>query len=373
MEQVQNDTFLCDRCGNLDTQCLLSSTRYNPWRPWQVADVVESAAATACTFCCLLVNTLRLVHDEQGRNSTFTDKALLKISKSKSVARFFADKAERMQRERDGWISFFVPEELRDGQDVEEDQSEDITRIIIAVTGSKHADGNREAEFNLAPGPGISSTSSELPSLFPRGTLLQNTSQSLTELSTVIQTWRQHCHDTHECWKPLAQRRNRNVEYVMAVGGSEIIRYDWYVKNSPDNQTPILSHELPPLELEHGRLDSTALPSRCLEVVAGDDGQCWFWLRETAGKVGKYVILSHRWVADTERVRTLQSNYKVRVGGFDDSEIPPIAPGDVTKVFQEVSIILLLLRIPVFYVLERSRTHHFRTRSRWLTCTRQRN
>ncbi|KAH8785143.1 heterokaryon incompatibility protein-domain-containing protein [Diaporthe sp. PMI_573] len=291
-----------------------------------------------------------LVHDEQGRNSTFTDKALLKLSKSKSVARFFADKAERMQRERDGWISFFVPEEPRDGQDVDEDQSEDITRIIIAVMGSKHADGNREAEFILAPGLDILSTGSELPSLFPRGTLLRNTSQSLTELSAAIQTWRQHCHDTHECWKPLAQRRNRNVEYITTTGGGEVIRCDWYRGNSPGSQAPYSSVELPPLELEHGRLDYIALPSRCLEIVPGDDGQCRFWLREMAGKVGKYVILSHRWVADTERVRTLKSNYEVRVGGFDDSEIPPIAPGDVTKVFQEAAQLTIELGIKYLWI-----------------------
>lgn len=338
MEQMPSNTFLCDRCSKLDAQRLLSSSRYNPWRPWQVTDVVASAA-TGCTFCCLLVNTLQIIYDKEGRNDNFTDKALFKLSQSKTAARFFADKIERVPRERDGWITFFVPDEPRDSQDVDQAQPEDISRVIIAVTGSKYADGNREAEFILAPGPDISSPRSELPSLFATGSLLRNTSQSLTELVTVIQTWRQHCHDSHECWKPLAQRRNRNIEYITSGGGGGIQRLDWYVGSARGNLPPVSRVELPPLELECGILDSIALPSRCLEIVSDDDGQCWFWLRETAGEVGKYVILSHRWVADTERVRTLKSNYDIRVGGFEDSDIPPIAPGDVTKVFQEVSII----------------------------------
>jgi hypothetical protein len=37
--------------------------------------------------------------------------------------------------------------------------------------------------------------------------------------------------------------------------------------------------------------------------------------------------------------------------------------------FNSVCTILLLLRIPVFHVLELSKTHHFRIRSRWLTTT----
>lgn len=352
MEQVQDTAFLCDRCSNLDAYYLLSSTRCNPWRPWQVADIVASAATTRCTFCSLMVNTLRpVVVDEEGRNGTFTDKALSKLQnmriRSKTAAKYLAPKVERIQRERDGWISFSVPKESGEGQEVD-NQSDGITRIIIAVAGSKHSNGNREAEFILAPGPSISSTGSELPSLFPRGTLLRNTSQSLTELSTAVQTWRQHCHDTHECWKPLAQRRNRKVKYITAIGGGEIIRHDWYVGNSPNNQTPISPHELPPLELEHGRLDSIALPSRCLEIVRGEDGQCRFWLRETAGEVGKYVILSHRWVPDTERVRTLKSNYDVRVVGAD--KIPPIAPGDVTKLFHEAAQLTAELGIKYIWI-----------------------
>jgi hypothetical protein len=362
---MQNGTFLCDRCKTLDAQYLLSSTRQNPWRPWRVADVVASAAA-GCTFCCLLVDTLQLVHDKQDRNGTFADKALSILSQSKTAARFFADKVERMQRERDGWITFFVPEGPRDSQHIDEHLPEGITRIVIAVKGSKQTDSNREAEFILAPGPEIpGNTGSELPSLFPKGTLLRNTSQTLTELATSIQTWRQHCHDSHECWKPLAKRRNRKAEYVTVGGGGELTRFDWYHGSSPGNQVYYTKSELPPLELENGHLDSVALPSRCLEIVPGEDGQCWFWLRETVGEVGKYVILSHRWVADTVRVRTLKSNYEVRVSGFDDSDVPPIAPENVTKVFQEVSILILLCQsIPHLLCIPIFRARHFRNCSR---------
>ncbi|POS75864.1 hypothetical protein DHEL01_v205753 [Diaporthe helianthi] len=290
--------------------------------------------------------------DKQGRNDTFTDKALSILSQSnlKAAARFFADRVEKMQRERDGWITFFVPDGPEDSQDVGQAQPEDITRIIVAVTGSKHADGNREAEFILAPGSDVPGTRSELPCLFPGGTLIRNTSQTLTELVAAIQTWRQHCHDSHECWKPLAQRRNRNAEYITTGDSGELTRLDWYYRSSSGNQVYYTKSELPPLELENGLLDSIALPSRCLEIVQGDDGQCWFWLRETAGEVGKYVILSHRWVSDTERVRTLKSNYEVRVGGLEDSDVPPIAPGDVTKVFQEAAQLTLELGIKYIWI-----------------------
>ncbi|KAK2615471.1 hypothetical protein N8I77_002222 [Diaporthe amygdali] len=353
MGEVQDHTFLCDRCSNLDAQILLSSTRCSPW---QVADVVASALTTRCKFCCLLVDTLRpVLVDEKGRNGTLTDKALSKLqdmkTKSKTVARYLAPKVEKIQRERDGWITFFVPEEVKDGQEVDETRSDGIARVHIAVTGSKHVNGNREAEFILAPGPGMpqspSDTGSGLPSLFPRGTLLRETSQSLTELSTAIQTWRQHCHDTHECWKPLAQRRNRNAEYI-DDGLGDLMRYDWYTQHRPGHLPPVEPYELPPLELEHGRLDSAALPSRCLEVVSGDEGQCCFWLRETAGEVGKYVILSHRWVPDTERVRTLKGNYELRVGGL--GKTPPIAPGDVTKLFHEAAQLTVQLGLKYIWI-----------------------
>ncbi|KAL1867676.1 hypothetical protein Daus18300_006231 [Diaporthe australafricana] len=356
MEEVQGNDFLCERCSNLDTQTLLSSTRSSPWRPWQVADVVASAATTGCSFCCLLVNTLRPVTvDEQGSNGTLIDKGLVNLqsmkTKSKIAARFLAPRVERLQRERDGWITFFVPE-VKDDQEIHENHSDGIARIQIAVTGSKHVNGNREHEFILAPGPGMprpqspSSSGSELSSLFPTGTLLQNTSQSLTDLCTAIQTWRQHCHDTHECWKPLAQRRNRNVSYSELMT-CEIIRRDWYFDHQ-GLSAPASPYELPPLELENGRLDSVALPSRCLEIVLGDDGQCWFWLRETAGEVGKYVILSHRWVPDTARVRTLRCNYADRVGGSD--ETAPVAPGDVTKLFHEAAQLTAQLGVKYIWI-----------------------
>lgn len=242
--------------------------------------------------------------------------------------------------------------EVKDGQEIHENHSDGITRIQVAVTESKHVNGNREHEFILAPGPGMpgpqspSSSGSELPSLLPRGALLQNTSQSLTDLCTAIQTWRQHCHDTHECWKPLAQRRNRNVNYSELLNG-EIMRRDWYV-NQSGLSAPASPYELPPLELEHSRLDSVALPSRCLEIVSGDDGQCWFWLRETAGEVGKYVILSHRWVRDTARVKTLECNYADRVGGLNEN--PPTAPGDVTKLFQEAAQLTAQLGLKYIWI-----------------------
>lgn len=199
MEDPQEGSLLCERCGQLDSRLMLSSTQSSPYRPWLVADVVTSAAATGCTFCCMLVDLLRLgVVDEQDRDGKFLDKALSRVqemkTKSETVARFLAPKAESMQRkrdeaqrERDGWISFFVPEE--------ECGRNSITRIGITVTGSKHRTTYYWCLLTVAPGPGIqqspSMSGSKLPSLCPfRGTLFQSTSQSLTDLSAEIQAWR---------------------------------------------------------------------------------------------------------------------------------------------------------------------------------------
>lgn len=342
MEDPQDGSLLCERCGQLDSRLMLSSTQSSPYRPWLAADVVTSAAATGCIFCCMLVDLLGLVGVEQDRDDRLLDRALSRVqemkTKSKTVARFLAPKAESMQRkrdqkqrERDGWITFFVPEEVC-GRD-------SIPCINVTVTGPELRK-RYTWMLTVAPGPGIQQSptmsGSELPYLCPfRGAPLQSTSQSVTHLSAAIREWRRYCQDTHECWKPLSQRRNRAVEYMKLHGG-EIIRRDWFDKDET-RLMPAWSDrvELPPLELEHGRLDSVVMPSRCLEIVpGGDDGQCRFWLRETVGELGRYVILSHRWGPDTERVRTLKGNYGVRVGGGSD-DAPPIEPGDVTKVFQE--------------------------------------
>lgn len=348
MEDLQDDSLLCERCGHLDSRLLLSSTPSNPWRPWQVADVVDSATTTRCTFCCLLVSTLELVDvDEKSRNGTLYDKALSKVedmkSKSKTVARLLAPKAESIRRERGGWITFFVSEE----------NCGSITCIQITVTGSKHGNGKEGVTFILAPGPGMpqfpSISGSELAPLFPRGTLFQSRSQSLTSLSTAIQTWRQRCHDTHECWKPLLTRRDPKASY-RRFGDGSIVREDRYRQGEFGTVIPSWrQRKQQPLELEQGRLNSVAMPSRCLEIVPDDsgDGQCWFWLRETAGEMGRYVILSHRWLPDTERVRTLKSNYSARVNGRSDNT-PPIAPGDVTNMFQEAA--QLAARLGVNYI-----------------------
>lgn len=347
MEDLQDVSLLCERCSHLDSRLLLSSTPSNPWRPWQVADVVDTATTTGCTFCCLLVSTLGLVDvDEQTRNGTLYDKALSKVQNMKSkstVIRYLAPKIESVRRERGGWIAFFVPEENRDS----------ITCIQITVTGSKHGGGQGNVSFILAPGPGMPQSPSisgpELSSLFPRGTLFRSRSQSLSSLSIAIQTWRQRCHDTHECWKPLLKRRDPKVKHIKFFDGN-ILREDWYRQHEFEWHFPSWRRpQQQPLELEQGRLNSVAMPSRCLEIVPDDseDGQCWFWLRETAGEMGKYVILSHRWLPHTERVRTLKSNYSARVNGESDNT-PPITPGDVTNVFQEAA--QLTARLGVKYI-----------------------
>jgi Heterokaryon incompatibility protein (HET) len=53
--------------------------------------------------------------------------------------------------------------------------------------------------------------------------------------------------------------------------------------------------------------EQCVLPTRCVEVI-GDRVR----LRETAGLVGSYIILSHRWDDDTKLCRTTMENYETR-------------------------------------------------------------
>lgn len=59
-------------------------------------------------------------------------------------------------------------------------------------------------------------------------------------------------------------------------------------------------------------MENVALPSRCIEIESenGQIKRCI--LRETGGREGKYIALSHRWCAETETVRTLKGNYDCR-------------------------------------------------------------
>jgi len=68
------------------------------------------------------------------------------------------------------------------------------------------------------------------------------------------------------------------------------------------------------------------LPSRCIEVFSAyhdwEQGSshatpCQWVLRETAGQEGRYIILSHRWDAKTDRAKTTRENYARRLALVD--------------------------------------------------------
>ncbi|KLU81098.1 hypothetical protein MAPG_00193 [Magnaporthiopsis poae ATCC 64411] len=62
------------------------------------------------------------------------------------------------------------------------------------------------------------------------------------------------------------------------------------------------------------------LPTRCIEV--GSEGDEALRLVDTAGKVGAYATLSHRWGAQTGLSQTTALNYEARKVGFSASELP---------------------------------------------------
>ncbi|EWY92477.1 hypothetical protein FOYG_06031 [Fusarium oxysporum NRRL 32931] len=67
----------------------------------------------------------------------------------------------------------------------------------------------------------------------------------------------------------------------------------------------------------------TDLPNRCIEVSRNIDGARVLALKETGGRRGKYITLTHRWVQpDTVNASTLQSNYSDRLCGKALEHLP---------------------------------------------------
>ncbi|CAM1508876.1 Fc.00g026150.m01.CDS01 [Cosmosporella sp. VM-42] len=90
-----------------------------------------------------------------------------------------------------------------------------------------------------------------------------------------------------------------SAEYIAAIG-------EWM-------QACISSHHECCRAISDGAVfdpHSVQLPTRCIEVTSTAA-----YLRETAGMVGSYVTLSHRWNPGAEAYKTLPSNYQARVSG----------------------------------------------------------
>ncbi|KAG8158066.1 hypothetical protein KVR01_011827 [Diaporthe batatas] len=100
---------------------------------------------------------------------------------------------------------------------------------------------------------------------------------------------------------------------------------------------------------EHSASKGSDGPTPMSRLGLLNDGQCWFCLRDTEGEMGRYVILSHRWVQDTERVKTLRSNYRDRLR-TDKNNFPTMYPHEVTKVFQEAAQLASRLGIQYIWI-----------------------
>lgn len=67
----------------------------------------------------------------------------------------------------------------------------------------------------------------------------------------------------------------------------------------------------------------TDLPNRCIEVSRNSDGTRGLQLKETRGRRGKYITLTHRWVQpDTANASTVQTNYSHRLRGRALDNLP---------------------------------------------------
>ncbi|KAK3346435.1 hypothetical protein B0T25DRAFT_612938 [Lasiosphaeria hispida] len=86
--------------------------------------------------------------------------------------------------------------------------------------------------------------------------------------------------------------------------------------------------------------EGSPLPSRCIYVAeAGDGGGAvTLALQNTAGKVGRYVTLSHRWTSETEKISTTRANVSERLHGRGFDNLPLL--------FTHVFVLAAKLEIP---------------------------
>lgn len=85
-------------------------------------------------------------------------------------------------------------------------------------------------------------------------------------------------------------------------------------------------------------MSNPPLPSRCVEFqkLPGSNHYL-FWLRETKGLLGKYLILSHRWNEITKVSSTTGDNYQRRVHGLPGSTSDEVESGPGWTLDQKLS------------------------------------
>lgn len=88
--------------------------------------------------------------------------------------------------------------------------------------------------------------------------------------------------------------------------------------------------------------EDVPLPTRCVEFEFLDKRNPWtssiqWTLRETEGRSGKYIALSHRWVEETVEANTTRENYADRVDTWDQAqEYHTLARGKLNALFLDV-------------------------------------
>jgi hypothetical protein len=84
------------------------------------------------------------------------------------------------------------------------------------------------------------------------------------------------------------------------------------------------------------------MPTRCLNIAG--DGRI-VSLQETSGMRGRYMTLTHRWNEETDRCKTILSNYEEKKKSIDIDELP--------KLFRDAVILAVKLGIEFIWYISK--------------------
>ncbi|KAI6086355.1 heterokaryon incompatibility protein-domain-containing protein [Hypoxylon rubiginosum] len=261
--------MLCERCQAFDVQTF-SKTKF-PFRGYRVEAV--RAAKNGCSFCALLEE-----HLLQRRQKMSSHQALATIRRTLGKVGL------------PSWIHFWV--ERGDTADI---NVLDIRVIRASVSISPlllpKSRGAIKVHVEADPETPAASSGDITGHLLGRHMLSANVEKFILE-------WHQHCRENHpDCSKTLSQFES--VDPEVAPLPSRCVETVW----------------IPALEVDSPGLSGSS-------TGAGSSGGHWaHYLRETSGEISKYVALSHRWDASTEKARTFRANYLSRVTPGDDSSL----------------------------------------------------
>ncbi|KAI1328346.1 hypothetical protein F5Y16DRAFT_398518 [Xylariaceae sp. FL0255] len=254
---------LCHRCENFDIQAFQGGGF--EYRGYPLDGLIESAAAK-CSFCSLLLE--HLLEANRSWRADHLEIAMPKHYKGSTTPAHWYKSDDILGKFINGRI-----ESSSDDHDARQPLNIEALGVYIASIRSKGSkddgfwDGERTMWFHLSADAGTPAfTSKDIT-----GKLLANTRTGIDLDFDAIRKWQHRCHCNHpNCKVTLSGSETFDSEKVM-------------------------------------------LPSRCIEIESehGEIKSCI--LRETRGQEGKYIAMSHRWGPDTERVKTLRSNYDCRV------------------------------------------------------------